>query len=40
VELSRKYLSETNAAVFSNKRFELHYADGAAFVRDTQQSRT
>ena len=38
VELSRKYLAEINAAVFSDKRFQLHYADGAAFVRDTQQS--
>lgn len=38
VELSRKYLSEINAAVFSDERFQLHYADGAAFVRDTQRS--
>ena len=38
VELSRKYLSQINAPVFSDKRFQLHYADGAAFVRDTQQS--
>lgn len=38
VELSRKHLSQINAPVFSDKRFQLHYADGAAFVRDTQQS--
>lgn len=38
VELSRKYLSQINAPVFSDERFQLHYADGAAFVRDTQQS--
>jgi spermidine synthase len=37
VELSRKYLSQINAPVFSDKRFELQYADGAAFVRDTHQ---
>jgi spermidine synthase len=38
VELSRKYLSQINAPVFSDKRFQLHYADGAAFVRNTQQT--
>jgi spermidine synthase len=37
VELSRNYLSQINAPVFSDKRFDLQYADGAAFVRDTQQ---
>ena len=38
VELSRRYLAQINAPVFSDKRFRLHYADGAAFVRETQQS--
>jgi spermidine synthase len=38
VELSRKYLAQINAPVFLDKRFQLHYADGAAFVRDAQQS--
>jgi spermidine synthase len=38
VELSRKYLSQINAPVFLDKRFQLEYADGAAFVRETQQS--
>ena len=38
VELSRKYLSQINAPVFSDTRFELQYADGAAYVKDTQQS--
>jgi len=37
VELSRRYFSQINAAVFSDNRFQLHYADGAAFVRDTEQ---
>jgi spermidine synthase len=36
-ELSRKYLSQINAPVFSDKRFQLHYGDGAAFVSRTQQ---
>jgi spermidine synthase len=38
VELSRKYLSRINAPVFSDERFRLEYADGAAFMRDAQQS--
>lgn len=38
VELSRKYLSQINASVFLDRRFHLHYADGATFVRDTEQA--
>jgi spermidine synthase len=38
VELSRKYLSQINAPVFPDKRVRLRYDDGAAFVRNTQQS--
>lgn len=38
VELSRKHLSEMNAAVFADSRFELRIADGAAFVNECESS--
>lgn len=38
VEISRKYLHEMNAQVFSDARFELHHADGVAFVNETHRS--
>jgi spermidine synthase len=32
VDVSRRYLSEINAGVFEDERFQLHIGDGAAFI--------